>query len=288
MPELPEVETLRLELESLLLGQKIKAVQVNDQKTIKPLSLRLFRKSIIGKKITKLNRRAKILIIELGDNNYLLVHLKMTGQLIFKKNQNQFIAGGHPEPKGLLDLPNKFTRLIFTFSNNQKLFFNDSRRFGWVRYVDADDKIKNLNHLGLEPLTSNFNTRWLRQQFKKTPRKKVKVFLLDQTKIAGLGNIYVDESLFIAGIRPTRSIGQITKNETEQLVTAIKKILRQSIKKGGTSFRDFKRANGQAGNFISCLKVYGQDKKPCRVCGQMIKKIKLAGRGTHFCPHCQR
>ncbi len=288
MPELPEVETLRSELEPLLSGQKIKAVQVNDQKTIKPLSLGVFKKSIIGKKIIGLNRRAKILIIELNNDDCLLIHLKMTGQLIFKKNQKQLIAGGHPEPNGLLDLPNKFTRLIFTFSNNQKLFFNDSRRFGWVRYVNNKNKLKSLAHLGLEPLTTEFNNRWLKQQFKKNPKKKIKAFLLDQTKIAGLGNIYVDESLFTAGIKPTRPIGKITNHETEQLVKIIKKILKQSINKGGTSFRDYKRANGQTGNFVTYLKVYGRGQETCHLCGQIIKKIKLVGRGTHFCPHCQK
>ena len=285
MPELPEVETLRRELGKVLIGKKIKKIETKEKKMIAPLSILKLNKVLVGRKIIDVNRRAKMLIMDLDDKNHILVHLKMTGQLIYQPKQGQLVVGGHPQRGGLDNLPNKFTRVIFDFSDGTKLFFNDMRKFGWLRHTPGHKRESIFAKIGPEPLEKSFTADFLFSILQRYPRRNIKQLLLDQTLIAGLGNIYVDESLFASCIKPTRPAGLITKKEAEKLYQAIKNILKLSIQKKGTSFRDYRRSDGKRGGFVPYLKVYGRGGQPCLVCGQKIEKTKIAGRGPPFFPN---
>jgi len=293
MPELPEVETLRRQLAVSLSGRKIKSARIFWVGTIRPLSVRVFCRKIKNQKIINIGRRAKILYFELAGGDFLLVHLKMTGQLIFRpahQRSKKEIIGGHPQPGCADNLPNKFTRLRLDFFDGSVLFFNDLRKFGWIKLLSAKEAKKILTLHGLEPLEKGFTASKLTELFRRYPCRPIKQILMDQTLIAGIGNIYADESCFAAGILPTRLAGQITPTETKSLEQNIKKILRLSISKKGTSFSDYLDSDGTPGGFVPYLKVYGRAGEKChrKNCRGIIKKIKMGGRGTHFCEDCQK
>lgn len=286
MPELPEVETIKKELENVLIGQTIQTSVICFDKTIKPLSKKQFKIKTEKQKITNLERRSKIIFINLSNKYDLAIHLKMTGQLIYKPRKGKLITGGHPQPGGENNLPNKFTRLIFNLSEGT-LYFNDMRKFGWIKLIDKLEKENINNKLGIEPLTKDFDLKKFKSILNKHPNKKIKTFLLDQTLITGLGNIYVDEACFLSNILPTREIKSLTQTEIKNLHLNIKKVLRLSISKKGTSAKNYIRSNGLPGGFVPYLNVYGRSKLKCKKCPQYIEKIKFQGRGTHFCPNCQ-
>lgn len=243
MPELPEVETIRRDLSQRIIG-----------------------KSINKQKIKNISRRGKLLILKLP-NKFLLIHLGMTGQLIYK-SKNQITVGGHEGP----DI-SKYTRKRWKISSGD-LLFNDARKFGYYKYVKKLD----LSKYGPEP--ENFS-------FQKS-QAKIKPYLLNQKNIAGIGNIYADEILFHAGIRPTRRINKLSKKEKMKIKGSIKYILSKAIEKRGTTFADYRDAKGERGNYKRYLKVYGREDLLCKKCKlNNIKKIKLAGRGTHYCRLCQ-
>ncbi len=302
MPELPEVETLKRELSRAIIGLEIKKVKVLWPKAVAPLSIKVFEKKIIGKKIKSASRRAKILIIDFTDSTALAIHLKLTGQLIFVpppttviKKFPMTVVGGHPDNQMIKKQPSKYTGIIFEFTDGSHLYFNDLRKFGWARLV-GDTQLKALTeHLGLEPLSKFFTRRDVGQAdqalldiFKKYPNRTIKQILLDQTLIAGLGNIYTDESCFLAKLLPMRKALTLKPAQIKKLREKIIKVLKLSIKKGGTSSRDYLRVDGSFGNFVPYLYVYGRAGEPCKVCHHPIQKIRHAGRGTHFCSHCQK
>lgn len=285
MPELPEVETIRADLQKVLRGQKIRVVQVNKRKLIKS-NPRTFDRDLRNCEVESVSRRGKLLIFKFKEvDRYLLIHLKMTGQLIYKE-KNKVTAGGHGYP--LVDnLPNRYSHIIFSFVGGSKLYFNDMRQFGYMKIVDDKELKKVLAGYGMEPLTDDFTWQalWLVLQNRKTALKNV---LLDQKVIAGLGNIYVDETCFAAGIRPTRRADRLSKREVKKLGQVIRRVLNLAIKYRGTTFGDYRDGLGGEGNFVKRLKVYGRAGMPCRRCGQgIIKKIKVGGRGTSYCPICQ-
>ena len=257
MPELPEVETLKRELTRVLIGKKIKKVEGN------------FKLKLTGRKIVGLERRAKILIFKL-DSGYLLVHLKMTGQLVYQ-GRSLMITGGHPNPPA--GGPHKYTRAVIYFTDNSKLLFNDLRKFGWLKLVSEKDLPKYIGHLGPEPLSKDFTLKKFEEILARYPKRKIKQLLLDQNLIAGLGNIYVDESCFLAGLLPTRIARSLTASEIKKLHQGIIAVLKLSISSGG---------------MVLHLNVYSRGKEKCKRCGTKISKIKLNGRGTHFCPECQK
>lgn len=276
MPELPEVETLKREL-AIIVGKKFKTASA-------------FASQLKNKKITSITRRAKILIITLDDNQQLLVHLKMTGQLIFQPKtgdkKGKLVIGGHPEKN-----PFKYTRAEFTFTDGGKLYFNDLRKFGWLKLLEPDHANQILDKHGIEPLSKLFTFRTFQSLLQKYPNRKIKQFLLDQTLIAGLGNIYVDEACFLAGIRPTRIVSTLNSQEQKNLHAGIIRVLKLSISKKGTSARNYVRSDGTRGGFVPHLNVYGRKGEECKRCQSkniLIKKIKLVGRGTHFCEKCQK
>ncbi|MFA5736650.1 MAG: bifunctional DNA-formamidopyrimidine glycosylase/DNA-(apurinic or apyrimidinic site) lyase [Candidatus Paceibacterota bacterium] len=288
MPELPEVETLKRELAKALPGRQIKSVEVLWWKTVSPLSPEEFAKQMAGKKIVDISRRAKMLFINFADTTALAVHLKMTGQLIFEPKKGRAIGGGHPDQALAEKQPTKHTRLIFEFKDDSKLYFNDLRKFGWVRLV-TDQQMKQLiKPYGLEPLSKIFTDQALTDIFKHHPKRSIKKILLDQSLIAGLGNIYVDESCFQARLLPTKQALNLKPADLKRLRLAIIRILKFSIHHKGTSSKNYRRSNGSPGGFVPHLKVYGRENKPCKICGHPIQKITHASRGTHFCQHCQK
>jgi len=283
MPELPEVETLKRELARALVNKKIKSAQVLWPKVVLPLSIKFFEKEIRGKKIKEIKRQAKILIINFTDPTALAIHHKMTGQLIYKN-----IAGGHPDGQMIEKQPSKYTRLIFEFTDKTKLYFNDLRKFGWVRLVD-DSQLQSLTkNIGTEPLSKLFTDQALIDIFKRFPNRTIKQILLDQALIAGIGNIYADESCFLSKLLPARKSKTLKPEQIKTLRDNIIKVLKLSIQKKGTSSRNYRRSDGSLGGFVPYLKVYGREGQPCKVCRGLIKKIRHAGRGTHFCLHCQK
>ncbi len=287
MPELPEVETLRRELARTLPKKIIKRAEVLWPKTVAPLSVPTFLKKITGQTVATLKRQAKILIIDLVGPDALAIHLKMTGQLIIKKPSGATIVGGHPAPQDEKILPNNHTRLIIHFTDGTILYFNDLRKFGWVRLVNDEEISQLTKHLGPEPLSPAFSLPYFATLFEKYPNRTVKQLLMDQTLIAGIGNIYADEAAFLAKLLPTRKANTVTKSQLKKLHQAIISVLNLSITKKGTSARNYVRSTGQPGGFVPYLFVYGRNKLPCKKCKTPIEKIRHNGRGTHFCPRCQ-
>lgn len=293
MPELPEVETVRRDLVAHLLSKKIKTVTVLNSKTV-GASPADFIKVLSGSFFIDISRRGKLLIFKLKKaDTYLLVHLKMTGQLIYLSN-NSKVSGGHSLSSHSFEravggeLPNKFTRVIISFTDKSNLFFNDLRKFGYMKIVseqELDDIVA--KNYGPEPLDKKFDLDGFVAKLKNR-RRNIKAVLLDQKVIAGLGNIYVDEVLFASGVRPNRLANKVTGKEAKKIYEAIVKILTLSIKNRGTTFSNYVDSRGKRGNFSSLLKVYGRGKEKCLKCSSAIIKTKIAGRGTHYCPSCQK
>jgi formamidopyrimidine-DNA glycosylase len=286
MPELPEVETIKRELAKILQGKIISEVEILWPKTVSPTTVINFTKIVTGKKIINLERRAKMLIIHLNNKVSLIIHLKMTGQLIFVPKSGKIISGGHPTNN--IQTPGRHTRLIFNFKDGSKLYFNDLRKFGWVKILDEKLKKYIDTEVGIEPLSKTFATANLKKILERYPNRTVKQVLLDQHLIAGIGNIYADESAFLSKVLPMRKINTLTEKEITDLHKNIINVLKLSIQKKGTSSKNYVRSNGQKGGFVPYLMVYGRKGETCKRCGTKIIKIKHAGRGTHYCPKCQK
>ncbi len=286
MPELPEVETIKRELKKSLLGKKIAQVKI--------LSAKQFvgrLDKIIGARVIDVWRQAKLLGIELNNGFTVLTHLKLTGQLVFVANQKTSAVVKMPHPLPFADnkLPGKTTRIIIKFEDGSRLFFNDLRKFGWMKVVE-NRKLKAENLLyGPEPLEKSFTLDYLKNIFAKT-RRAIKIVLMDQTKIAGLGNIYANEALFKAGIDPRRPANTLKEGEIRALKEAIVSILKEAIKDRGTSAADdaYIQVNARPGGYQKKLKVYQREGQPCFRCHYPIQRIKLGGRSAFFCPHCQK
>jgi formamidopyrimidine-DNA glycosylase len=287
LPELPEVETIRKDLSNVILNKKITNITISKPKLIKNSSIPFFKQKLINQQINQVNRRGKLLYLELSNQNYLLIHLKMTGQLIYQ-HQKQIIAGGHSEPKIESILPNKYSHVIFEFSDQSQLFFNDQRQFGYFKIVEQPELNNILQKFGIEPLRSEFTSQNFTNLFAKKTTT-VKNILLNQNAISGIGNIYADEICFHAGIKPTKKIPRLTATEVQKLFQSTKYIIKKAIKFRGTTFNNYRDSNGNIGNFKSQLMVYGRGNSLCLKCQtRKIKKIKHAGRGTHYCPICQK
>jgi len=262
MPELPEVETVARGLQSTIVGETIQDVEVIWDKALicdDPYD------HLVGKTILAVGRRAKFIIIDL-DQGALLVHLRMTGKLtpVF---------------------PEKHVTVILHFATGSSLHFQDTRKFGRMEYVE--DPVAHLAHLGPEPLSAAFSSEMLRNMLK-ARKRLVKPLLLDQTFLAGMGNIYVDEALFHAGIHPLSLASSIPAKKADRLHTAIRGILSASIEAQGTTIINFSHGENNSGTYQAALQVYGRKDQPCLICQTAVKKITVGQRGTHFCPRCQR
>jgi formamidopyrimidine-DNA glycosylase len=234
-------------------------------------------------------RRAKVLLIELSSKYSLVIHLKMTGQLVFQGAGVRFGAG-HPSDSLIGELPDKSTRVVFTFADNSRLFFNDQRKFGWVRLMPTAEVV-NLDffkRVGPEPLAADFTWQVLKSRLARRQKTSVKAALLDQSVVAGIGNIYADESLWGAKIHPATRVAQLTDSDMKRLHQSLQAILRLSIAKGGSTDHTYVDAEGKKGSYLSFASVFRREGQPCPRCGNIIEKSRVAGRGTHTCPHCQR
>lgn len=285
MPELPEVETIKRSLQKVIVGKKIKDVEVR-----KPKIFQGDKKEVIGKKIEGIERKGKILIIHLSGGKNLLVHFKLTGQMVWVPKGGETVTLGHLIPFAGSQLPAKTTHVIFEIDGG-RLFYNDLRQFGWIKVVNSDQLpvISDLAKLGPEPFDKEFTIEYLKQIFSKTA-KPVKLVLMDQGKIAGVGNIYANDALFEAGIRPDKSAKQLSNLEIKKLREAIIKVLEDGLKYGGSSAADeaYIKPTGEAGEYQEHFRVYQREGEKCLKCGGAIKRIKLGGRGTFFCQGCQK
>lgn len=285
MPELPEVETIRQDLRHKIVGKKIKNLILSKKAKLNKSAI-FFVDFFVGNHFVEIDRIGKLIIFILPDEeNILLIHLKMTGQLIYKKD-NKVIPGGHNDVS-TVDVPNKHTHVQFHFDDGSKVFFNDIRRFGYLS-IEPIKKLENIkSKYGIEPLTSNFT--W--DNFVKIFKNKntiLKALLLNQQIISGLGNIYVDEICFDAEVRPDRKVNTLTVSELKKLFTSTKKIIKKAIENRGTTFNNYVDGDGNKGNFVKYLKVYGRGGEECKKCKTVLQKIKVAGRGTVFCDKCQK
>ena len=288
MPELPEVETIRRGLSTLLIDQEIESVDFDWPKSF-PNSKQDVDEFLVGAKVSQVKRRAKVLLIELSSQYSLVIHLKMTGQLVYRSSSFNFGAG-HPSDSLLGLLPDKSTRIIIKFTNNSQLFFNDQRKFGWMRLMPTSE-IVNLDFfkkVGPEPLASDFNWQVLKRRLLKRPRSSIKAVILDQTVIAGIGNIYADESLWGAKIHPLKQVIDLRDIDIKRLYKEIVFVLNLSIEKGGSTDRNYLNAEGKKGSYLSFARVFRRQNMPCPRCNHLIQKIRVASRGTHICPYCQR
>ncbi len=280
MPELPEVETIRLGLQKYLVGHKILDVEIRVAKIFQGNP-----KDVIGAKVKEIKRVGKGLIIELDNGFDLAIHLKLTGQVIYRDKQTADLrlsskAGGQ--------LPNKFTHVIFTLSDNAFLFYNDVRRFGWIKII-KDSKLQELpffKEMGPEPFKDLTLEKF--QDILSKSSIAVKVILMDQKRIGGIGNIYANDALFLAGIDPKRSAKQVTADEAKKLFEAVLEVLKNGLKYGGASDVDFINVLGQEGKYQDYFLAYGKKGEKCSVCSGVIEKIMVGGRGTYFCPKHQK
>ena len=287
MPELPEVETVRRGLHELIIGRTVKKV-VHDTPKSFPNASADVEAFLINATVTDVRRRAKVLLIDLSTEYTLVIHLKMTGQLVFRAADVAFGAG-HPNDSLIGELPDRSTRVTFTFADGSHLYFNDQRKFGWVRLLPTIEvpNIDFMQKVGPEPLEHDFTSAEFKERFARKGKSPIKAALLDQTVIAGVGNIYADESLWGAKIHPLRKVATITDAEFDKLYHELRDVMNLSIEKGGSTDRNYVNAEGKKGSYIDFARVFRREGKPCPRCGTIIVKFKAAGRGTHICPYCQ-
>tara|TARA_Y100001954_G_scaffold235905_1_gene294845 strand:+ start:734 stop:1600 length:867 start_codon:yes stop_codon:yes gene_type:complete len=288
MPELPEVEVVKRSLEKKILNLIIKKIKINDGNLRYKVD-RLEISRLIGKKIKKIERRSKFLIFKIGDDVSMLTHLGMTGKFFFidkkaRKYKTSFYYNLNKKDQ-------KYDRVVFFLGEKQKLIYNDVRKFGFIKFYDHDKYHENshLRNLGPEP----FEKKWNFEYFKKYiygRNRNIKDILMDQKFIAGLGNIYVNEILFLSAIRPYRKVANLNNYEIDKIIKNTKIILKKSIKKGGSSIKDFSSDNGKKGNFQQYFKVYGKKGQKCSNtdCRSNIIKIVLSNRATFYCKKCQK
>lgn len=288
MPELPEVETVRRGLKALIIGKTVRAVTHDTPKSF-PNAAKDVEEFLVGAVIIDVRRRAKVLLIDLSTKYTLVIHLKMTGQLVYRSQAAAFGAG-HPNESLIGELPDRSTRVTFTFTDNSYLFFNDQRKFGWIRLMPTVEvpNIDFMQKVGPEPLEASFTAKAFAERFKRRARTSIKAALLDQTVVAGVGNIYADESLWGAKIHPSRLTGSITAAEFERLFTELRAVMNLAIEKGGSTDKNYVNAEGKRGSYLTFARVFRREGKPCPRCGTTIIKTKVAGRGTHICPQCQK
>lgn len=286
MPELPEVETVRRGLADLLPGRQVMSAEFDWPKSFPnaPEDVAAF---LVGAKISGIRRRAKVLLVDLSTDYTLVIHLKMTGQLVFRGEQS--FGAGHPNDSLVGQLPDRSTRVKLGFTDGSTLFFNDQRKFGWVRLLPTAEvpNIDFMKKVGPEPLEADFTPAQFIERLQRRKNTTIKAAILDQTVVAGIGNIYADEALWGAKIHPAARVSAVPQAKLKKLFHEIQFVLRLSIEKGGSSDRNYVNAEGKKGSYISFARVFRREGQPCPRCSRIIEKSRIAGRGTHTCPHCQ-
>lgn len=277
MPELPEVETIRRGLSEFIMKKNLKKTTI------------LCAKSFIGDPVTgtvtNLRRYGKALVIDLDNHYSLMIHLRMTGQLIYDGKERY--AAGHPSDNFFDNLPNKQTRVILEFDSGT-LYFNDQRKFGFIKVLPTDkvEQDSFIKKLAPEPWT--MQSAEFYDKLQRHKNSCIKAAILDQTVICGLGNIYADEALFESKIHPERKCSTVTEAEASRLLEAARMVMDRSIDSGGSTMATYVKADGTRGDYLDKFaQVFRREGKPCPRCGTTIIKIRVAGRGTHLCPHCQ-
>jgi len=282
MPELPEVETIRRQLNEVLVGKKIKSVEVLREKSFGGDSNKL-----VGWEVERVGRKSKL--IEIYFNNkeeMMIIHLKMTGQLVFVDGRKR-VFGGHPTADWVSDLPSKHTRVILNFADGSKLFFNDMRVFGWMRMVNKENYEKEMRKTSPDVTEREFSLEYLTEVLKKS-KKAVKLVLMDQEKIGGLGNIYANDALYLAKVMPNRKADSLSPLEIKKLLVSIREVINRGIKYGGASAANYVDIKGMGGTYQDHFLVYKRDGQLCSRCKGIIQKMKVGGRGTFYCPKCQK
>lgn len=280
MPELPEVEAIRTQLEKYLQNHKIEKVEVRN--------LRIFQgetKNVEGASFKEFRRYGKVLSLDLDNDFSLVIHVKMTGQLIYRgpnlKNPelSKKVAGG---------LGGNHTHVIFHLDKDGFLYYNDFRRFGWIKVMRTDDVGKEglVGKMGPEPL-KDLTREYFTNLLKKT-RRNIKVVLMDQSKIGGVGNIYANDALWLAQISPKRAANTLTDDEIKLLFKSIEQVLKKGMEMGGSSENSYVRPDGTEGKYQNHTLIYGRQGTKCERCGAVVEKVMLGGRGTYFCPSCQK
>jgi len=289
VPELPEVETIKSQLDLALKGLKITGVEVLKEKSFVGKAA-----EVVGGRVVGVERRAKIFLIRLDNGRSLAVHLKMTGQLIFRpiadcQNPISEKEAEKDSRYDVGDLPNKYTRVVIDFDGGAKLFFNDLRIFGWMKVIgDSNFKLQS-EKLGPEATDRKAFSAAYFKKILGGSRRSVKLVIMDQEKLAGVGNIYANEALFMAGIDPQKAANRLSGAEAAKLRKAVIEVLEEAIAKKGTTDRDdaFRQSDGSRGGYQKYLRVYGRKGEKCPRCGGKIERIKIGGRGTFYCSKCQ-
>lgn len=288
MPELPEVETVRRGLATLVAHKQVRLAESDNPKSFPnaPADVAEF---LHGATITDVRRRAKVLLIDLSTGYTLVTHLKMTGQMVFVSPQARFGAG-HPNDSLVAQLPDKSTRVTITFTDDSRLFFNDFRKFGWMRLLPTLEvpNIDFMQKVGPEPLSDEFTPAQFVERLQRRKNTNIKAALLDQTVLAGVGNIYADESLWGAKIHPSTLVKNLSKAKLTTLYTELRYVMNLAIEKGGSTDKNYVNAEGKKGTYLNFARAFRREGKPCPRCGTIIIKTRVAGRGTHLCPFCQK
>ena len=287
MPELPEVETVKRGLAKLIIGKNIKSVTSDNPKSFPnpPHDVSQF---LVGASITAVRRRAKVLLIDLSTKYTLVIHLKMTGQLVFVGDER--FGAGHPNDSLVNGLPDKSTRVVFEFSDGSHLFFNDQRKFGWVKLIPSEEvaNLPFMQKVGPEPLEGNFTAELFYTRLQRRKNTTIKAAILDQTVLAGVGNIYADEGLWGACIHPSTRVKDVPRAAIDNLWRELREVMSLAIEKGGSSNHTYINAEGKKGSYMDFARVFRRDGEMClRHPDVEIIKLKVAGRGTHICPVCQ-
>lgn len=285
MPELPEVETIRRELSETIVGKTIRDLEILERKQFLGNP-----RAVIGRKIREVGRRAKLILLRLTGGQNLICHLKLTGQLFFvpKGSQGSYVGevGGRASKAAI---PNKFTRAVFEFTDGSHLYFNDMRTFGWIRHISDQELAKlSVEEYGPEPFDPAFTKELFGEMLAKRPAMKIKPLLMDQAFLAGVGNAYSDEVLFVARLHPLRRAGTLSQAEVAKLHRAIRQVLSDAIRMHGLSLDTYRRTSGEKGTYETVRHVYRREGEPCRVCRTPIRRFKLGSRSGHLCPHCQK
>jgi len=291
MPELPEVETTVRDLQKNILGLKIEDFWTDFKKNIKrPKRIEEFKKTIVGKKIVDVKRRGKNILFFLSGGKILLIHQKLTGHLLYgrwKMEHGRWLS----LVEGFLnESVNRFIHLMFKLDNGKMLALSDLRKFAKIEIWERAElkNSKEFKNLGPEPLDKNFTFEKFEERLSKKKKGKIKQVLMDQSMIAGIGNIYSDEILWRAKVHPLKDVSKLNGGELEEIYRAMKEILPKAIKLGGESFSDFRRISGERGYFDKERKVYRRTGEKCSRCGAVVKRLKTGGRSAHFCPKCQK
>ena len=308
MPELPEVETVRQGLSRLLVGKTVRGVKLYNSPRSFPNAPEQVEQFLYGASVTVVRRRAKLLMIDLDSDYTLAIHLKMTGQLVFvgsvslgsisqspqrsvaRARSSEDFAGGHPNDSLIGKLPDRSTRVEIDFIDDSRLFFNDQRKFGWMQLMPTleVEQLPFVQKLGPEPLDPQTTANEFIARIRRHQNMMIKPAFLDQSVIAGVGNIYADESLWAAKIHPATRVRNVSDRQLDKLFIELKKILQIALDSGGSTDKNYIDAEGRRGSYLKFARVFRREGQPChRHPDQEIIKIRIAGRGTHICSVCQ-